>query len=261
MEENNLSTKRVLITMAVQSRGDWNEICRRIHHRLLPTDDEVEEVLNNLKCQVITYFDKEYPEELKKVEKAPFVLFYEGDISLISKPSNILAVVGTREPTDFGIEVTKNIIKDLNKDIVIISGLALGIDAIAHEEAIKNGLKTVAVLGSGVNVCYPLTNKSIYRKIKKDHLIISEYPFDTQPVPENFPLRNRIIAGLAKCVLVTEAKRRSGTTITIGYALDASREVLCVPSSNLNDSACNLCIKDGGFLVENADDVNAFYRY
>lgn len=259
MEENYITTKRVLITMAVQSHGDWNEMCRRIHHRLLPTDDEVEEAVDNLKCEVITYFDKEYPEELKRVEKAPFVLFYEGDISLISNPSKILAVVGTREPTDFGIETTKNIIKDLNKDIVIISGLALGIDAVAHEEAMRTGHKTIAVLGSGVNVCYPLTNKYIYKKIKKDHLIISEYPFDTQPVPENFPLRNRIIAGLAKCVLVTEAKRRSGTTTTIGFALNASKEVLCVPSSDLNNSACNLCIKDGGFLVENADDVNRFY--
>lgn len=257
----NEKQRNVLIALAVKYRGNWNEIFRHIEMRDYPSDEEIEDVISNLKCEVVTYFDEEYPTRLKEIRKPPFVLFYYGDISLIKDTEKCLSIVGTRDPSIYGLNVTKSIVYGLNEDIVVVSGMALGIDSMAHQSAIESNHRTVAVLGTGINVCYPSSSRKIYESLKANHLVLSEFPVDYSPVPEDFPTRNRIVAGLSKCTLVTEAHRRSGTTVTIGYALEASRDVLCVPSQNLGDSACNLCIKDGGFLVENSDDVNYFYDH
>lgn len=253
------SVRSQIIAIAIECCGDWNKIMRRIEKREIPDEEEVEKVMNNLKCEVVTILDEEYPQALKQIRKPPFVLFYYGDLSLVQDYRKCISVVGTRHPTEYGRNATKEIVVGLNEELVVVSGMAIGIDATAHYSAIASKHKTVAVLGSGVNVCYPSFNKKLYEKIIENHLVISEYPPDVLPVQEQFPIRNRIVAGLSKCLLVTEAKRRSGTTTTMAFALEAGRDVLCVPSNDLNDSACNLCIKDGGFLVENSDDVNALY--
>ena len=259
--EKDLKRKRnIIIAVAILCKGNWNAMCRIINKREFPSDEEVERLVSSLNCGVITYFDEEYPERLKQVRCAPFVLFYLGDISLIKNTNLCLSVVGTRKPTAYGAKVTDKLISGLSKDIVIVSGMALGIDAIAHYSAIRHGLKTVAVLGSGVDICYPLTNLSLYNRLKKNYLVISEHPPGFTPAYWDFPVRNRIVAGLSKAVLVTEAKRKSGTTTTMAYALEAQIDILCVPSQELGDSACNLCIKDGGYLVENSDDINMFFK-
>ena len=260
MKNEETKPRNVLIALAVQCGGNWDEIYRHIDKRDFPTDEEIEEIVNNLPCQALTYVDEEYPPRLKEIRKPPFVLFYFGDISLIKNTNKCLSVIGTRDPSYFGMKTTYSIVRGLYKDIVVVSGMASGIDSMAHLAALKTGHKTVAVLGTGINVCYPSSSRAIYEEIKKNHLVLSEYPFNHHPNREDFPLRNRIVAGLSKCVLVTEAHRRSGTTITMGFALDSARDILCVPSQDLDNSACNLCIKDGGFLVENSDDVNYFYR-
>ncbi len=256
---NNNESRKLLIALSVMCEGNWDKMFYHIQKREFPEPEYIEQVVNNLKCEVITYLDSEYPERLKEVRNAPLVLFYYGDISLIKNPDRSLAVVGTRHPSEYGKKITEELVTKLKEDVVVISGMALGIDAIAHNAAINSGHKTVAVLGSGIDIPYPSTNKEIYEELIESNLVISEYPPGVSPVPEQFPIRNRIVAGLAKCLLVTEAKRRSGTTTTMAFASEANRDVLCVPSNDLNNSACNLCIKDGGFLVENSDDVNIFY--
>jgi len=183
------------------------------------------------------------------------VIFYYGDISLINDPNKNLAIVGTRKPSATGIDITHQIVKGTAKKYVTVSGLAMGVDAIAHKETIENGGKTVAVLGCGIDICYPSKNSEIYEEIKKNHLLISEYPGLTPPSPENFPFRNRLIAQFSKAILVTESKKKSGSSITVMYGLCYGRDIMCVPSVDYGNSGCNSHIREGATLVENAKQV------
>ena len=149
---------------------------------------------------------------------------------------------------------------NLAKDLTVVSGLAYGVDSIAHKTAIESGHRTIAVLGSGIDVCYPSINTKLYEEIKEKHLVLSEYPPGVSPDQGNFPVRNRIISALSKCLLVTEAKIRSGTMSTVGVSLALGRDILCLPSINLGESGTNLCIKQGAILVETSKDVNAFFE-
>ena len=217
--------------------------------------DGIEEELPPLTCKTLTMLDDEYPEELKKLTCPPLVLYYYGDISLIQNIKKNLAVVGSRVTTEYGSETTKEIVASLAKEVNIVSGLARGIDAIAQTQCIRSGGKTIAILGSGIDYCYPEINKPLYDEIKKNHLVLSEYPGLTPPSPDKFPFRNRLIAMLSDTVLVTEAYPRSGTSITVGFALEYSKSVCCVPYSSGRFSLCNKLINQGAYLVENADDV------
>ena len=257
-----MEKRDLIIYLAIKHCGDWEQIYRALHVDSDFDDEEtVMDTTRKLRCGVITILDEGYPESLLTVIRPPFALFYYGNISLIKDTDKNLGVVGTRDPTDFGLKTTREMVEGLKKHIVVVSGLAEGIDGCAHETALDCGHNTIAVLGSGVNICFPSTNRDLYAKIyySRSSLIISEYPPGVPPKANNFPVRNRIIAGLSKCLLVTEARRRSGTSITVSYALERGMNVLCVPSSDLKNSTCNLCIKDGGYLVETAEDINAFY--
>ena len=250
-----MTTSEILIAEAIYYQGNWEEIVRAIRQKeLLPTSDIIR-MNRELKCKAITILDKEYPTYLKELYRPPLVLFYYGDISLINDPNNNLAIVGTRKPSELGTKITREITETVSKKYNIVSGLALGIDAIAHEEAIKNGGKTVAILGCGIDICYPSSNRDIYEIIKKDHLLISEYPNQTTPSPCKFPNRNRLIAQFSKGILVTESKKKSGTSITVNYGLWYGRDIMCVPSVDFNDSGCNKFIREGAALVENAEQV------
>ncbi len=217
--------------------------------------------IENLNIDAITILDKDYPDCLKNIEKPPFVLFYKGDRSLINDPNyHYLAVVGSRNSTIYGEMMTIKIIKDLPKDTCIVSGLAKGIDRKAHEEGLKNGLKTIAVLGNGIDVEYPICNKELYKRIpKKGGLIISEYPYGVVGTPTSFLVRNRIIAGLSKCILLVESYDRSGAVNTVNYAIYFGKNVGCVPSSAIKESNPNKFIKDGAALIENAKDLEGLY--
>ena len=199
--------------------------------------------------------DKEYPPELKKVYRAPIVLYYYGDISLLYKEKEALAVIGSRECTEVGRTITDQLVTELAPDFRIVSGLAKGIDAVAHESAIKAGGDTIAVLGSGIDYCYPYENYALYRLIKEKGLVISEYPNFTMPTQISFPMRNRIIAGLSKGILITEAKKKSGTMITVRWAQMIDKDIMCVPYRPSDESGCNQLIKEGAFMVEDSDDV------
>ena len=200
--------------------------------------------------------DSIFPEFLKNISDAPLALYCAGDISLLNR--DCVAVVGARKCSEYGRQVALKIGETLAKnDIVTVSGMAEGIDASAHLGALKVGGKTIAVLGSGVDVCYPKCNKNLYDRIIDEGLIISEYPLGTKPKPFYFPRRNRIISAISKAVTVVEASSGSGSLITAEIAAEQGKEIIAVPG-NINSTfslGCNKLIADGASIMTVPEDV------
>ena len=248
-----MTTREILIYLSLKYNGDFNGMYKAIQEK-----EEIDEnaTLPEMKCKAVTMIDEDYPDYLKECCMPPIVLYYYGDLSLIQDISKNLAVIGTRKPTPYGLFATERILNQtLDEDVVIVSGLARGIDVFAHELALKRNRRTIAVLGSGIDLCYPPKNKVIYDKIKEKGLIISEYPGETIPSPQSFPNRNRLIAALSKSVMVTEAQYRSGTSITVNYGLSMGKDILCVPRNIGENSLCNKLISQGAYLVESGKTV------
>ena len=250
-----MDSRENLLYLALKYKGDWNPIYEDISNHEEIDEEEAKKLIATVNSSYITILDEEYPESLRSAYKPPFVLFYYGDISLLSDKNNKMAVVGSRKHTKYGKEMTEMLVKGISKDFVIISGMAMGIDAVAHRAAIESGGKTVGVLGNGINFHYLEGNKDIYEECKKNHLVISEYPDMTPPNPACFPIRNRIIAGLCNNLLVTEGKVRSGTQITALLMVQKSGNVCCVPTRACEESICNHLIKEGAYLVETVEDI------
>lgn len=207
---------------------------------------------------VIDIFDKSYPELLREIDTAPLVLYVWGDVNILNKMG--FAVIGTRKPTKYGMKLTRDFTKGLSDlGFTIISGLAKGVDTVAHETALSNKAKTVAVLGSGLLNLYPRQNEKLAKRISCNGAIISEFPLNTPPLRENFPRRNRIVSGLSKGVLVTEAAYRSGTLITAHYALEQNREVFAIPGNIDSDfsSGTHRLIKEGAKLIDCIEDITS----
>lgn len=205
--------------------------------------------------------DSCYPEYLREIYNPPVLLFYKGNIDLLKKPK--LAFVGSRESSPAGKQAVQKIIKELNQNFVIVSGLARGIDAAGHIAAIKSETPTIAIVGTGLDVFYPNENKKIQEYIGKKELILSEYPPGSKPLKFHFPDRNRIIAGLSRGVVVVEAKLRSGSLITCERALEEGRDVFAVPG-NISDGyseGCNHLIQQGAKLVYQGSDILEEYFY
>ena len=187
------------------------------------------ERLEKAKVSFVTLWDKDYPERLKYIPDQPYILFYKGDISLASAKHSV-AMVGARGPSQYGVDAAKDISGGLaRKGAVIVSGMASGIDSICHRAAIDAGGKTIAVLGSGINVCYPRCNIGLYSEICENHLVISENGLDIEPFPYSFPIRNRIVSGLSDGVAVIEAREKSGSLITAELALAQNKNLYALP--------------------------------
>ncbi len=207
---------------------------------------------------VIDIYDEQYPRLLREIDTAPLVLYVWGDIKILNKMG--FAVIGTRKPTKYGVKLTKDFTKGLSDlGFTIISGLAKGVDTVAHETALGNKAKTVAVLGSGLLNLYPRQNEKLAKRISSNGAIISEFPLNAPPLRENFPRRNRIVSGLSKGVLVTEAAYRSGTLITAHYALEQNREVFAIPGNIDSDfsSGTHRLIKEGAKLIDCIEDITS----
>lgn len=206
---------------------------------------------------IITYDCQAYPAQLKQISQAPLMLFADGDHELLSKMQ--LAVVGSRGPTHSGLRNTQALIADLvsQADVVITSGLALGIDAQSHDTALQLNAKTIGVLGNGIDVIYPKRHAKLYEQVREKGLLLSEFPPSVLPSPALFPRRNRIISGLSLGTLVTEARIKSGSLVTAKYALEQDREIFAVPSAinNKQASGCHWLIKQGAKLTECAQDI------
>src|SRR5574344_243351 len=247
----------ILLYLSYKYKSNWEGRMEAIKRRDEIRVEEIKGIKDKVKSKYVTMVDKEYPEYLKTLGHPPFVLFYKGDLNLLSYDStHRLSVVGSRKCSSYGVDSTKSIIDGLPKDFLIISGLAHGIDSVSHESALRNNLKTVAVLGDGLERIYPASNKELSENILKNGgLLISEYFDDVEAKPEYFVNRNRIIAVLCNFLLVSEAYEKSGTSITVNYALSYGKDVGCIPYEIKKGSICNTLLKDGAYLIEDADDI------
>ncbi|NJM08944.1 DNA-protecting protein DprA [Candidatus Gracilibacteria bacterium] len=202
--------------------------------------------------------DEAYPRLVAEAPAAPPVLYVRGELK--AQDDWAVAIVGTRSPTSYGKEATYRIAYDLAASgVVVVSGLALGVDTIAHQAALEAGGRTIAVLGSGIDRIYPERNRRLGEQIVAQGALISDYPLGTAPAPLNFPPRNRIISALTLATLVIEAGGESGALITVGFALDQGREVFAVPGSIFSRTSVGThqLIRDGATLARGADDILA----
>ena len=234
-------TKKMAV--AINNFSEWDKVNQNF------------ELLDKNKITVITYQDDDYPEKLKNIYDLPPFLYVRG--SLMKDDINI-AIVGSRRATTYGKYTTERISRELaQKGVTVVSGMARGIDSAAHRGALAARGRTIAVLGSGLDVIYPPENKILFAEIIENGAVISEFPMGTPPIAANFPSRNRIISGMSYGVLVVEAGEKSGSLITARLALEQGREVFAVPGSVETPASrgTNRLIKEGAKLIENAEDI------
>jgi DNA processing protein len=215
-----------------------------------------EELIQREGVRFLTFLDEEYPQSLKNIVDAPIVLYLAGDIP--DELDAAVAIVGSRHASLYGLETAERFARELAEmGVPIVSGLAKGIDAAAHRGCLKAGGRTVAILGCGLDVVYPLDNKKLYEEIREKGAIISEFPFGTEPLPFNFPRRNRIVSGLAAGVLVVEANIKSGALITAEFAVEQGKDVFAVPGrvDSPQSGGPHHLIRQGAKLVLSVGDI------
>ena len=206
--------------------------------------------------KLITFNSPEYPVNLSHIPSPPPLLYCKGNI--LPKDECAISIVGSRKFTEYGRTATKKLAFELaSSGVTIVSGMALGIDSFSHTYALSSGGRTIAVLGTGIDIIYPIQNKKLYYEIIENGAVISEFPIHTQAFPKNFPIRNRIVAGLSLGTLVIEAKEKSGSMITAGLCGDYGRNIYAVPGSifDCTSSGTNSLIKDGAKLVTTSKDI------
>lgn len=213
--------------------------------------------LNKFEATIVTFWDKQYPESLKKIYDPPPFLFIRGELSDVDKYA--ISIVGTRTPSNYGIHMAEKISQELSVlGITIVSGLARGIDTVAHQAAIKAEGRTLSVIGSGLDVIYPPENKNLFERIVNHGAIITEYEMGAKPDAVNFPRRNRLVSGLALGTVIIETDINGGAMITANTALDQNREVFALPGlvNSKRSRGCHLLIKEGrAKLIESIDDI------
>jgi DNA processing protein len=252
--ENVFRQKEMDLMAAAQFKG---EVAQRIVHFNFKDAEREIAVARRAGITLLTQEDENYPELLRNIPDPPAVLYVRGEFIKDEIP---VALVGSRKATPYGLNVTQALARDLAKvGVTIVSGLARGVDARAHHAAVEAGGRTIAVLGSGIDVIYPSEHKMLVEKIIRSGAVISEFPLETPPNRDNFPVRNRIISGLSHLVVVVEASDKSGSLITARMAAEQGREVLAVPGSVFNEQSkgCHALIKDGASLIRNWHDVVA----
>jgi len=230
--------------------------------KLIPNRKAIEDVDKILKkCvekqyKIITLNDKEYPERLKNIYDPPLVFYVNGKLPVIDDEP-VISIVGTRKCTPYGVNAAKNIAYRLSeRGIIVVTGLAKGIDTAASFGALRGGKSTLAVIGSGLDVIYPSANRALYNEISHRGAVISEYPPGTKPLQHHFPMRNRILSGLSLGVLVIEAPKKSGALITAERALEQGRDVYALPGRLVDglSCGCNRLIRQGAGMIISIDE-------
>ncbi len=221
-------------------------------------DDAIEQqrLLRASGTELVTMMDDRYPEGLRTIFDPPLMLYVRGNVELLQGPG--VAVVGTRRPSPYGVMVAEKFSRELAEaGLVVMSGMARGIDTAAHKAALAVKGKTLAVLGCGADVVYPAENRQLAAQIARDGLIVSEYPLRTPAYPQNFPVRNRIVSALSSGVMIVEGAQYSGSAITARLAMDQGREVFAVPGNVTSKQSWgpNLLIRQGARLVQEPGDV------
>lgn len=237
--------RKQLIAYSLMCNGEYDQIVNAIKNSM-EVPSYIYEQVDKISDSVITLFDEDFPKNLLELKHVPFCLYTRGNKELLKDNSKI-AIIGSRQPLPYAIDATK-LLCNQKKDKVIVSGLAKGIDAVAHQ----NANKTIAVLGCGIDYIYPSCNFDLFKKIEKEGLIISEYPGNTKPLAFHFPFRNRIVAALSSCVYVAQCKIKSGTVSTINDAMELGKEVKVLPfdvfSTLSNNVYNNTLINEGAPL-------------
>lgn len=210
----------------------------------------------NQGCPHVTIVNSEYPAILKEIFCPPLVLFYAGNLALLQRPC--LGIVGARDASSYGVGVLRGFIPEIVKHrLVVVSGLAQGIDGLSHQITLEHGGMTIGVVGCGIDRVYPAANRQLQQAVANRGLVLSEYGYKEPPLAWHFPERNRIIAGLSQTLLVVEAKRRSGSLITANLALDENRNVCAVPGriDTIRSLGCNELIAAGAKPILRAQDL------
>lgn len=224
-------------------------------------DKHIEYMIKN-GVDIISIYDKQYPQILRNIYDPPVSIYIKGNKEILN--TNCIAVVGCRDATNYGKNVGIELAYNISKcKISIVSGLAKGIDAVAHKGAILAGEKTIAILGNGLDMVYPTENLQLANEIlKSGGAIVSEYPLGEKPNKRNFPERNRIVSGMSKGIVVVEAKEKSGTLITVDFALEQGRDVFVVPGdiNKENSVGTNRLIKQGAKLITSYLDIIEEYK-
>jgi DNA processing protein len=228
-----------LIRLAIAHRGNYGAIKKALENR--------EEADQTIRIQrAVTILDQDYPDRLRQLKYPPYVLFYIGNKQLLEE--KCLSIVGTREPSYYGIHATRELVSLVKDRYVLVSGMARGIAALVHGEAER----TIGILGNGLNYDYPACNSELYRYMREKQLLISEYPLDTRPQRYHFPFRNRLIAALSDDVVVMQAGRNSGSLLTANEAFKLNRRVhaLVYPYDDVSGQGCNELISRGALMLD-----------
>ena len=245
------------ISALMEIDGVRNKVAQNIINREYTTDpQQIIDKVEKCDARIIGYSDPDYPQMLKEIHDPPMILYIKGHD--IQKKLTFIAMVGSRNSTHYGIKAAEKIGQGLaRRGLGVVSGMARGIDSAAHWGCLGGRGFTIAVLGTGIDVVYPKSNKKLFQKIIEKGAVISEFPLGTPPEPKNFPIRNRMISGLSKAVVVVEATKRSGSLITASLALEQGRDVFAVPGSinSFKSTGCHFLIKQGARLIENSDDI------
>ena len=246
--------KQELVTITELDENDVKQILEMKYRENL---DKYQNYIEKNKIQIITICDTNYPEQLKNIYDKPIVLYALGNTDILHKTG--VAIVGCRDCSEYGKKTALKIGYELaKKDLCIISGLAKGIDKYSHIGALEAGGSTIGVIGCGLDYIYPYENKKVFERIlENDGTIISEFKLGTKPEKYNFPLRNRIISGLSKKIIVVEARQKSGSLITAEYAINQGKDVYAVPGNitSNNSYGTNKLIEEGAFIFKNVDDL------
>lgn len=252
LKHESIPTKQELWSLLELSASKKEDLMTKLASRTL--EQKLEKNLTQTK--VLTILNSQYPEQLRESYQPPIVLFYQGDITLLERP--LFGVVGARQSTHYAYEALKHLLPPVVKQkMALVSGLAKGVDGLAQRLTLEFSGKTVAVIGNGLDISYPNENKALQSQIGRSGLILSEYALGSPPLRYHFPMRNRIIAGLIKVLLVVEARHHSGSLITANLALQENREVLALPG-RINDplsQGCNELIAAGAKIVLTANDI------
>jgi DNA processing protein len=233
-----------ITTSSIKNQVFWDKVEKQL------------KLMEKYQVEIVTFKDENYPENLKSIYDPPPFLFVKGEIK--KEDQNAVAIVGCRSASVYGKRITEKISRELaGNGITIVSGMARGIDSIAHLSALKENGRTLAVFGSGLDIIYPPENKKLAEKITSSGAIISEFFLGTPPEAPNFPRRNRIISGLSLGVVIVEAGAKSGALVTAGCALDQNREVFAIPGNlgSKNSEGTNALIKQGAKLVTTVEDI------
>ena len=232
--------REAILYYSIQYKGEWSKIAKAIQSK------EVFQVIS-YPYSYITIVDENYPACFKKLRYPPWILFYEGNLQLLNE--KCIGIVGARYCSSQAIVNTRNLVNEIKTSFCIVSGLAKGVDGMAHVCALDH--QTIGIIGCGINRIYPKENKYIFERMRKEQLILSEYPMDVPPLPQHFPWRNRLIAACIDALVVIEAKKKSGTMLTVNECIELSKPIYCLPTAfeNRDFMGCNYLISCGANIL------------